>query len=105
VSQIETHSCQLRLVAQGQIEQCLQERCSFWEPGGAVAQGACLIERLGVDIGRSDLATYLLEVRERLEHARDVAGRIAKTLPSDFCALELKRIHAEREWLARVDWR
>lgn len=73
MSQIETQNCTLRLVAQGQAEPCQQERCSFWEPGGAVVSGACVIERLGVDVRRADLATYLLETRERLEQARNQA--------------------------------
>jgi hypothetical protein len=65
-------SCTLHL-AQGVIEPCTGERCAFWEPGGAVAPGGCLIERLGVDVLRSDLAAYLLETRERLEQARDLS--------------------------------
>jgi hypothetical protein len=32
-----------------------------------------LIERLGVDVRRPDLAAYLLETRRRLEQARDLA--------------------------------
>ncbi len=63
-------NCTLHL-ARGVVESCTGERCAFWEPGGAVAPGGCLIERLGVDVRRSDLAAYLLETRERLEHARD----------------------------------
>jgi hypothetical protein len=59
--------------AQGGIEPCTGERCAFWEPGGAVAAGGCLIERLGVDVRRSDLAAYLLETRERLEQIRDLS--------------------------------
>ena len=72
MSQIESPNCTLRLVAQGQTEPCPRERCAFWEPGGAVVQGACLVERLGVS-RRADLAPYLLEVRERLEQARNLA--------------------------------
>jgi hypothetical protein len=71
MSQIEP-SCTLYL-AQGVVESCTGERCAFWEPGGAVAPGGCLIERLGVDVRRSDLAAYLLETRERLEQARDLS--------------------------------
>jgi hypothetical protein len=73
VSQIEPQTCTLRLAAQGQTEPCRRERCLFWEPGGAVVEGNCLIERLGVDVRRADLAAYLLETRERLEHARNRA--------------------------------
>jgi hypothetical protein len=32
-----------------------------------------LIERLGIDVRRPELATYLLETRERLEQARDLS--------------------------------
>ncbi len=71
MSQIGPH-CTLHL-AQGVVESCIGERCAFWEPGGAVAPGGCLIERLGVDVRRSDVATYLLETRERLEQARDLS--------------------------------
>jgi hypothetical protein len=73
VSQTEAKTCTLRLVAEGRAEFCLRERCAFWEPGGAVVEGACLIERLGVDLRQAGLAAYLLEVRERLEQARNLA--------------------------------
>jgi hypothetical protein len=73
VSQIEPGNCKLRLVAQGQVEPCPRELCVFWEPGGAVVPGACVIDRLAIDVGRADLAAYLLEAREQLERARDLA--------------------------------
>jgi hypothetical protein len=73
VSQIESQECTLRTAAQGQAEPCPRESCVFWEPGGAVVPGACVIERLGVDVRRVDLSTYLLEVRERIEQARTLA--------------------------------
>lgn len=63
----------LRLAAHGVTEPCPGERCPYWEPGGAVIDGNCLIERLGVDVRRADLAAYLLETRERLEQARNRA--------------------------------
>lgn len=44
----------------------------FWEPGGAVVPGACVIDRLAIDVGRADLAAYLLEARDRIERARDL---------------------------------
>jgi hypothetical protein len=72
VSQIEPSRCTLRL-ATGTMESCPQERCAFWEAGGAVLQGGCVIERLGVDVREPDMARYLLEVRERLEQARDLS--------------------------------
>jgi hypothetical protein len=73
MSQIEPKTCSLRLVAQARTEVCPRERCAFWEPGGAVVEGNCLVERLDVDVRRPDLAAYLLETRERLEQARDLA--------------------------------
>ncbi len=73
MSQIEPKTCTLRLVARGRAEPCPHERCAFWEPGGAVAEGMCLIERLGVDLSTPDLADYLFEARERLEQARDLS--------------------------------
>jgi hypothetical protein len=72
VSQIQPETCTLRLVAQGQSALCPRERCVFWEPGGAVVAGSCLIERLGLDLETPDLASYLLETRERIEQARDL---------------------------------
>jgi hypothetical protein len=71
VSQTE-QNCTLRLAAEGRLESCPRERCSFWEPGGAVVPGSCLLERLSVDLSRPDLARHLLEVREHLEQARDL---------------------------------
>jgi hypothetical protein len=65
--------CTLHLAGHGDAVQCTYERCAFWEPGGTVARSGCLVERLGVDVRRADLATYLLGVRERLEQARDLA--------------------------------
>ena len=74
--------CTLRLAAGNQTELCPRERCSFWEPGGAVVPAGCVIERLGVDVRRRDLAAYLLEVRERLDGARDL--REAEQAHSEF---------------------
>lgn len=73
VSQIEPETCSLRLAADGVHERCPHEGCAFWEPGGAVVEGHCAIAYLAVDVGRADLAAYLLEVRARLEQARDLA--------------------------------
>jgi hypothetical protein len=73
VNQIDPKNCTLRLVAQREVEPCPHELCVFWEPGGAVVEGGCVIERLGADLRRADLAEYLLETRERLELMRDLA--------------------------------
>ena len=62
--------CSLRLVAEKKVERCPRELCVFWEPGGAVLAGACVIERLGLDVRRRGVAPFLLELRERLEEVR-----------------------------------
>src|SRR5262249_25059293 len=73
MSRPESKRCTLRLVAQSRVETCPRERCAFWEPGGAVVAGGCLIERLAVDVRRPDVAGYLLETRERLEQAGNLS--------------------------------
>jgi hypothetical protein len=73
VSQIEPRTCTLRLAADGRAEPCPGELCPFWEPGGAVARSGCVIDRLGFDVRRPDLAALLLQTRECLERARDAA--------------------------------
>jgi hypothetical protein len=70
VNQIEARPCTLQL-AEGRNERCVAEQCAFWEGGGAVLPGDCLIERLGLDVRHGDLARYLLEVREHVEQARN----------------------------------
>ncbi len=72
MSQIEAPTCILHRAARHETKACVRERCAFWEPGGAVVVGACLIERLGVDLRSGGLAAYLLDVRERLEQARNL---------------------------------
>jgi len=54
----------LRLAASGVVEICPEQQCAFWEPGGAVVEGSCLIERLAVDLRDEGFAEYLLEARE-----------------------------------------
>jgi hypothetical protein len=71
MTQTESKQCTLRLAASGEVEVCREERCAFWESGGAVLKGNCLVERLGIDLGDKELAVYLLEARERIERARD----------------------------------
>lgn len=65
----ETQMCSLRRAA-GLIEACTRDDCPFWEPGGAVIESRCVLERLGVDLDTPGLAEYLLDTRERLEGAR-----------------------------------
>lgn len=73
MNETDALNCSLALNAEGHVEACPQERCAFWEPGGAVLTGSCLIERLGVDVRSRELAAYLLETRRRLDQARDLA--------------------------------
>jgi len=75
MSEIDSRTCTLRIAAEGRVETCRQDACAFWEPGGAVLAGGCSIERLGVDVRQVDLAAYLLELRERLDQARDLHDR------------------------------
>jgi hypothetical protein len=78
VSQTDSRTCTLRLIVAAKAEPCPGELCAFWEPGGAVVAGGCVIDRLGVDVRRRDLASYLLDTRERLERARDsIEGKAA----------------------------
>ena len=59
------------------IEACPEGACPFWEPGGAVLDPGCGLERLAVDVDRPDLASYLGDIRARLEAARDERERAA----------------------------
>jgi hypothetical protein len=50
-------------------EACPEGACPFWEPGGAALGGRCAVEQLGVAADAA-LATWLLEIRERLADTR-----------------------------------
>jgi hypothetical protein len=52
----------------GKSEACPEAACPFWEPGGAALDGNCAFEQLGVSAD-AHLATWLLEIRARLESA------------------------------------
>lgn len=44
---------------------CPEGACPFWEPGGAVLEGRCVVE--GIDFGHDrDVARWLLDIRRRL---------------------------------------
>ncbi len=73
MSQSEPRKCTLRLAARSQSEECPRERCPFWEPGGTVLPGGCVVEHMGVELRTPGLAAFLLKTRERLEQARDSA--------------------------------
>jgi hypothetical protein len=59
-----TRLCSLE-AAVGTAEACPEDACPFWETGGAAFAG-CAFERLGLSAD-ADLASWLLEIRERLE--------------------------------------
>lgn len=74
-SRVSPKECTLRS-AVGERELCPGAGCAFWEPGGAVVEPGCAIERLGIPVqGHHDLARHLLDLRLRLEEARDEAER------------------------------
>jgi hypothetical protein len=77
MSHVELQNCALRIAARSHPEACPGERCPFWEPGGAVLPGGCVIEYLGVELRAPGVAAFLLETRERLEHARDASEAVA----------------------------
>jgi hypothetical protein len=56
----------------GKTEACPEDRCPFWEPGGAALGGRCAFEELGITADEA-LASWLLEIRERLDSARSTA--------------------------------
>lgn len=76
-SRVSPKKCTLR-GAVGEREVCPGPTCAFWEQGGAVLEPGCQIERLGIPVAHhSDLARHLLELRLRVEEARDEAARRA----------------------------
>ena len=62
--------CSLSVVA-GDDAVCPRGWCAFWEHGGAVVEGGCAIERMGIPIDDPQLARYLLDLRHELERKRD----------------------------------
>lgn len=48
---------------------CPEERCPFWESGGAIVEGGCAFERVDLP-DDPELADWLLEIRAKLESAR-----------------------------------
>ena len=66
-TQEKTRLCTLE-AAVGKSEACPEDACPFWEPGGAALGGRCAWEQLGV-AADSGLASWLLEIRGRLEAA------------------------------------
>ena len=67
------HLCTLE-EAVGKVEACPEGACTFWEPGGVALGGRCAFEQLDV-AADSALATWLLEIRERLASAESTVAR------------------------------
>lgn len=70
-------ACHLKR-AVGIEEVCPGEPCPFWEPGGAVLPGDCLVERLGVETRDRKLAGYLLEIRDGLKRSSDAVAEASR---------------------------
>jgi hypothetical protein len=68
----ETRLCSLEATVR-KGEACPEGACPFWEPGGAVLGGRCAFEELDV-AADAELATWLLEIRERLASAESTAA-------------------------------
>jgi hypothetical protein len=66
----ESKLCQLHLTL-GEVDACPGGACPFWEQGGIALPAGCELERLSIDLDRPELAEYLLELRQKLEDARD----------------------------------
>ena len=66
--------CRIKL-SLGDVEECPEGACPFWESGGAILQAGCGLERLRIDVDRPDLAAYLVDLRGALEAARDARER------------------------------
>ena len=74
-SRVAPKQCSLR-EAVGEREACPGAACAFWEPGGAVVEPGCAIERLGIPVARQpDLARHLLDLRLGLEELQTEAER------------------------------
>ena len=58
-----TRLCRLE-AAVGKAEECPEDACPFWEPGGAALHGRCAVDELGV--APDAVAGWLLEIREKL---------------------------------------
>jgi hypothetical protein len=70
MSSLETHEALCKLqYALGRVERCPEDRCPFWEPGGAALAGRCAIERLDL-AERPEVADWLIRLRRQLETAK-----------------------------------
>ena len=60
----EERLCRLEQV-QGREVRCPEEKCAFWEPGGAVLDGRCVLDEINFAT-EPGLAAWLLEFRDAL---------------------------------------
>jgi hypothetical protein len=67
-----TRICTLEATV-GRFDACPENACPFWEPGGAALDGRCAFEQLDIEADAA-LATWLLEIRERLASAESTAA-------------------------------
>jgi hypothetical protein len=72
-AQQTTRNCSLAATV-GRHEACPEDACPFWERGGAVLGGRCAFEQLDTTADPA-LATWLLEIRERLASAESTVAR------------------------------
>jgi hypothetical protein len=64
----EKRLCRLQYAAH-RIEECPEDRCPFWEAGGAVVDGRCAVEHIDIS-GNPALVHWLLKIRSELDQAR-----------------------------------
>ena len=71
-TQVTTRLCSLE-TAVGKAKACPEDACPFWEPGGAALAGRCAFVQLEITANAA-LASWLLEICERLDSARTSAA-------------------------------
>ncbi len=64
----EFRVCRLQYVA-SLVGACPEDRCPFWEPGGAVLDGRCALEQLSTRDSRT-LGTWFPQIRAQLQRAQ-----------------------------------
>ena len=69
-----TMLCRIKLTID-EVEPCPEGACPFWEHGGAVIDAGCGLERLPIELDRTDVARHFVELRQALERARDERER------------------------------
>jgi len=65
--------CRLEQI-EGRDVRCPEEKCAFWEPGGAVLEGRCILDRIDVSC-EPGLAAWLLEFRDALAPGAEAQHR------------------------------